>query len=76
MVSRNYLLKQPAAPSPGKVFIDQAVIPALIDAAAAVEQQLERVATGVRNAPILGMGVACGVGWLASRAARPATRRK
>nr|WP_294505869.1 hypothetical protein [uncultured Rhodopila sp.] len=70
MIGRNYLLKQPAAPSPVKVLVDQSVIPALIDAAAAVEVQIERFGGRARRAPVLCVGVAFGLGWAASRVLR------
>nr|WP_294527832.1 hypothetical protein [uncultured Rhodopila sp.] len=72
MIGPNYLLKQPAPPSPVKVLVDQSVIPALIDAAAAVEVQIERFGGRARRAPMMCVGVAFGIGWAASRILRSA----
>ncbi len=72
LITRNYLLKRPPPPSPVKVLVDQSVIPALIDAAASVEIQFERIAARARRAPLICVGVAFGIGWLASRALRSA----
>jgi hypothetical protein len=70
MISRNYLLKQPASPSPVKILVDQSVIPALIDAAAAVEVLFERFGGRARRTPMTCVGVAFGLGWAASRVLR------
>jgi hypothetical protein len=70
LISRNYLLKRPSPPSAVKVMVDQSVIPAMIDAAAAVEMQFERIAVVARRAPLIGVAVAFGAGLLASRIVR------
>jgi hypothetical protein len=67
MVSRGYLLKKPAPPSPVQAFVNQSVVPTLIDAAAAIEQRLERIACGVRCAPMFGLGMAVAMGWLTAQ---------
>jgi hypothetical protein len=64
MVSKAYLLEKPAAPSAGKLFLDQHLIPLMIDAAGAVEQELERVAGIARAAPLASLAAALGVGWI------------
>lgn len=51
MVTQAYMLDKPKAPGPAKRWLDQAAIPALIDAAASGEAVLERVASLTRRAP-------------------------
>ena len=70
LISRSYLSKRPAPPSAVKVLVDQSVIPSLIDAAAAVEIQFERIAACARRTPLLGVAAAFGIGWTASRVLR------
>ena len=70
VISRSYLLKRPPHPGPVKVLVDQSIIPAMIDAAATVELQIERIAARARRAPLLGVAAAFGVGWIASRMLR------
>jgi hypothetical protein len=74
MIGPKYLLKKPAPPSPVKLLVDQSIIPSLIDAAAAVEQQIERIAVCARRAPMTSLGVAFGLGLLASQVFRTLRR--
>lgn len=71
MVNSTYMLARPAPPSPPKLFLDQQVIPALIDLAGAVEAGLERVATWTRCAPVPSVAAAFTAGilfaWFAAR---------
>jgi hypothetical protein len=63
MVSRAYLdQKQVSGPTRGKLFLDQAALPALIDAAAAAEGALERLASCARAAPLPMFGLALLIG--------------
>ena len=71
MVDRDYLLSEPPPPSPLKVRWDQQAMPMLIDAAGAVEGQLEKVSATVRQAPITCMLIAAGFGFLAAQTGRP-----
>ncbi|HEY0425662.1 MAG TPA: hypothetical protein VGC82_20255 [Rhodopila sp.] len=68
MVDRNYLLRKPPPPPPWKQFLDLTVLPAMIDAAGAVEGLLERVAVQGRQRPALttgmALGLACGLALL------------
>jgi hypothetical protein len=70
VISQNYLLKRPPEPSTIKVLVDQAVMPSLIDAAAAVEQQIERIGCCARRAPLSSIGAAFGLALVASRVLR------
>ena len=70
MVDRDYLLSEPPPPSALKVRWDQQGIPALIDAAGALEGRLEEVAAAVRRAPVACVLVAAGLGFLAAQAGR------
>lgn len=70
MVDRSYMLAQPTRPSPVKVAFDQRVVPALIDAAGAVEGRVEAVSVVVKRAPVRSLLIAAGVGFLVVRAAR------
>lgn len=67
MVSRSYILRKPPPRSSVMVFVNQTILPALIDTAAIAEQQLERIAVRARRAPLTSVGVACGFGWLAAQ---------
>ncbi len=71
MVSRDYLLKKGAGPSAPKLFLDQTIIPAAIDAAGAVEGVLERVAVRVRRMPVAALAAALGTGTLVTLLAVP-----
>jgi hypothetical protein len=64
MVTQAYLLHRPPPPSNPKRFLDQQVIPALIDAAAAVEAQIETAANTTRRNPLLACGAMLAIGWL------------
>ncbi len=64
MVDRDYMLKKGAGPSAPKVFLDQKVVPAAINAAGAVEGVLERVAVRVRRMPVAALAAALGTGTL------------
>ena len=67
MVDKSYMLSEPPGPSALKVKWDQQAIPLLIDAAGAVEVQLEKVSATVRRLPLTCLLVAAGVGLLAAR---------
>ena len=63
MVSRTYLLAKDGPPSsPPKIFLDQTIVPALINAAGEGEAMLERLAVRTRAAPIPAVAAAFGVG--------------
>jgi len=62
MVDRDYLIEKPPGPGPLKQYLDLTVLPLLIDAAGAVEAVAERAAVQVRQRPIVGIGVAFGLG--------------
>lgn len=62
MVSQAYMLEKPSGPSPIKVFFDQKVIPAAINAAGDVEGLLEHVAIRARRAPFASLAAALGIG--------------
>ncbi|WP_250265916.1 hypothetical protein [Rhodovastum atsumiense] len=67
LVQDGYLLDKPSPPSQPKLFFDQRVIPAAIDAAGAVEAVLERLAVRTRQRPVMVLGMAMGAGFLVSR---------
>ncbi len=71
MVSRDYMLKKGAGPSGAKVFLDQKVVPAAINAAGAVEGVLELLAVRVRRMPVAALAAALGTGTLVTLLAVP-----
>ena len=71
MVGRDYMLKKGAGPSAPKVFLDQKVVPAAIDAAGAVEGVLELLAVRVRRTPVAALAAALGAGTLVTLLAVP-----
>lgn len=76
MVSEAYLQDRPGPPLAARRFFDQQVIPAAIDAAAAVEALAERLAVQVRRAPAPVLGAVLAAGFLAGWAGwRRALRR-
>lgn len=62
MVSDRYILAKGEAPSGWKNRFDQEVVPAAIDAAAAVEMRLEDIARTVRSRPFAAIACAAAVG--------------
>jgi hypothetical protein len=70
LINRDYMLEKPPGPSASKLFLDQAVVPALANAAGAVEAGVERVVVAARRNPRLAVGVVAGIG-LALTMARP-----
>ena len=58
MVTRAYLLQESPVPSPPKLFLDQKVVPFLINLAGAVEAQLEAIAVQARARPAAALAVA------------------
>ena len=70
MVDRDYLLAQPPGPSALKVKWDQQAMPVLIDAAGAVEAQLDKLTSAVRRVPVTCVLIAAGIGFLAAQAGR------
>jgi hypothetical protein len=69
MVDRGYLLHQPPPPPAWKRLLDQAVVPAIIDAAALLEAGAEQVARRARVRPLLAAALMLGLGWSAGRIA-------
>lgn len=69
-VTRSYVLHKPSPPGPWKVYLDQDVMPKVIDAVASVELGLQRVAVGTRRRPAAALGAALGVGYLLGVALR------
>ncbi len=67
MVSKAYLLERPPPPFKAKRFMDQRVVPLLIDAAGAVEGRLEELAVAARRAPLCSFGLAVAVGFVLKR---------
>ncbi len=66
MVSASYLVDKPKGPSEMARVFHQRVLPPVIDAAAQVEAVLERVAQTSRRSPFTALGIAFGIGFLAS----------
>ena len=62
MVDTGYMLAKPSPPGPVKQYFDQTVMPAMINAAGAMEGVAEQVAVRVRRRPITGVGMALGLG--------------
>ncbi len=54
-VGRDYLLNKPSPPSASKLFLDQQIVPLVVNAAGALEVALDRasVRTGIRPAAIV-----------------------
>ena len=67
MVTTSYMLERPAPPSRTTAFVHQTAVPALIDAAGAMEMRLQRLSVIARRAPLVSVGAALGVGWLLYR---------
>ena len=63
MADRAYLTKSAAPPSAPKLFLDQQVIPRLIDAAALAEAAVEQVADRARRTPISTCAIVLCLGW-------------
>ncbi len=74
MVSPTYPLHKPDSPSAVKVFLDQDVLPALINAAGEVESVMERIAVSTRANPQILLGLAFGFGAVLSFLFRRARR--
>jgi hypothetical protein len=70
LVDRDYMLEKPSGPSMSKLFLDQAVVPALANTAGAVEGGIERVVVATRRNPLLAVGIVAGIG-LALAMVRP-----
>lgn len=64
MIGPRYMLHKPSGPSAPKVFLDQKVVPAMIDASGALEGVLERVAVAARRMPIATLAASLGIGTL------------
>lgn len=75
MADRGYLLDKPAPPSPIRVFIDQKIIPAGIDAAGSAEVALSQLAIATRKRPLAGIGLALSFGCLLAALAFGRKRR-
>jgi hypothetical protein len=71
MVSSSYLLHKPAAPSGLKLFFDQRILPVTIDGAACLDMGIVGAARQLRRNPVLGVGLALGVGAFLVIAFRP-----
>ena len=74
MVDKRYLLERPAPPGRGKLYLDQTIIPALIDLAGACEVGLEHVAQRAKRAPMAGLVFALASGWLLAALIRASRR--
>ncbi|AWN45219.1 hypothetical protein DK419_01830 [Methylobacterium terrae] len=70
LIDRDYMLEKPPGPSASKLFLDQTVVPALANAAGAVEAGIERVVVVSRRNPLLAFGIVAGIG-LALTMTRP-----
>ena len=73
-VNRDYMLKKSSGPSGPKVFLDQVVVPGLVNGVGAVEGGVERLAAAARRNPLLAVGLVAGAGlvlatWRGRRAA-------
>jgi hypothetical protein len=61
MVDRRYLVSKPSPPGKWKVFLNQHLIPRMIDASAMVEAAVEDTSTYARRNPLLAVSAAlCG----------------
>ncbi|MGI4953340.1 MAG: hypothetical protein ACRYGM_16170 [Janthinobacterium lividum] len=58
MVDQSYMLKQGAPTSAPRRYLDQTVLPVMIDLAGDVEAGLEQVAIATKRHPIVAMGAA------------------
>ena len=75
MVDRSYMLARPAPPSALKRFVNQAAIPAAIDAVAAMESGLERLGQSTRQRPWAALSLAAGGGCMIAALLRQRHRR-
>jgi hypothetical protein len=71
MVNSSYFNRKPPAPSALKRFFDQRVVPMAIDGAACLDIGFANAGRQVRRNPMLGVGVAVGVGILVAAALQP-----
>ena len=70
MVSDKYMLHDPGPPTRARLFLDQRLIPGLVDVLAGGEAVLERLAVRVRAAPLLAVMVAATIGAATAAAQR------
>lgn len=70
MVQPHYMLAKPPGPSRPMVFLNQSVVPALIDASAAAEGAAERLAVFARRSPLVALVAAIGAGAVLSALVR------
>ena len=66
MIKSDYLTRHASPPPAWKHVLDRDVVPMAIDAAGSLEAIIERWAIRVRTAPAQSLGIAVGVGALAS----------
>jgi hypothetical protein len=66
MVAPSYMLEKPAPPGRARTLLNQVAVPALIDIAAKLEEQAERLAVRTRASPVATLGWAIGVGYALS----------
>jgi hypothetical protein len=66
MISHDYLLDKPPAPSQLRRFLTQRIVPSAADAAGYVEAGLEHISEGTKRQPAIGLGLAVGLGFLLS----------
>ncbi len=64
MVDERYMLEKPRRPRAAKRYLDQVVIPKMIDAAGMLESGLEQASVCARRSPVAAIGAAAGLGWL------------
>jgi hypothetical protein len=74
MVTKAYVLEQPPGPSPAKRWVDQRLVPAMINGIAPVEGALNRVSQGSKRNPALALGAALACGYLLRLIFAPARR--
>jgi hypothetical protein len=72
-ITRNYVLHKPPPPGPWKVYLDQDVMPKVINAVTSVELGVERVAIEARKRPVAALGAALGLGYMLGVALRRRT---
>jgi hypothetical protein len=65
MIGQAYLRDQPPPPARWQRYLDQCVLPVAIDAAGSAEAVLEHVAQAARRQPVMALGLAGVVAFLA-----------
>lgn len=75
MVTKAYMLDKPPGPSEAQRWLDQVLVPGMVNAVAPVEAALYRVSDRARRAPLTALGAALACGYLLRGLTAPRGRR-